>query len=108
MSSSEKDYGDEQLAARLVQIRAGLGLSMEAFAAVLGVSQPTQSRIERAKRLPDALYLRSLREHFRVDINALLTGEAAAIGALQAGMSVQGDHAIQIGSVGGRARVKNR
>ncbi len=81
---------------------------MEAFAAVLGVSQPTQSRIERAKRLPDALYLRSLREHFRVDINALLTGEAAAIGALQAGMSVQGDHAIQIGSVGGRARVKNR
>ncbi len=53
---------------------------MDAFAAQLGVSQPTQSRIERAKRLPDALYLRALHEHFSVDINDLLSGafESAA------------------------------
>ena len=57
-----------------------------------------------------AAALRSLREHFRVDINTLLTGEAAAIGALQGAITQtnKGDHAIQIGSVGGRARVKNR
>jgi len=58
--ASEKDYGDEQLAARILLLRQKAGMSMDAFAAQLGVSQPTQSRIERAKRLPDALYLRAL------------------------------------------------
>ena len=80
MPASEKDYGDEQLAARILLLRQKAGMSMDAFAAQLGVSQPTQSRIERAKRLPDALYLRALHEHFSVDINDLLSGafESAA------------------------------
>lgn len=44
---------------------------------------------------------------------APLAVKAAAIGALQGGalqggMTVTGNHAIQIGSVAGRARVKNR
>lgn len=74
MPTSEKDYGDAQLAAAIVELRKTSGLSMDAFAAKLGVSQPTQSRIERAKRLPDALYLRALRTHFQIDINTLLEG----------------------------------
>lgn len=77
MSGSEQDKGDVQLAALIVQVRKAQGLSMEAFATCLGVSQPTQSRIERAKRLPDALYLRALRTKFQVDINALLEGDAS-------------------------------
>lgn len=72
MPASEKDYGDERIAARILLLRQKSALSMDAFAALLGVSQPTQSRIERAKRLPDALYLRALRERFGIDINALL------------------------------------
>lgn len=78
MSTSEKDYGDAQLAAVIVKLRKGLELSMEAFAEQLGVSQPTQSRIERAKRVPDALYLRALRNRFHIDINALLDSEDSA------------------------------
>lgn len=96
MSSSEKDYGDEQLAARILLIRSGLGLSMEAFAALLGVSQPTQSRIERAKRLPDALYLRRLRERLQVDINELLTGGGEAA-QLHPSVTVNGNHNIVAG-----------
>lgn len=72
-----------QLAACIVQLRQDCGLSMEAFASRLGVSQPTQSRIERAKRLPDALYLRALMEHFHVDINALLLGERNSLAAIK-------------------------
>lgn len=72
---SEKDYGDIQIAERIAEVRRSSGLSADAFAARLGVSQPTQSRIERAKRLPDALYLRALRQQFHVDINALLAGD---------------------------------
>ena len=77
MESSEKDNGDELLAARVLALRESLGMSTRAFAEAVGVSQPTQSRIERAKRMPDALYLRRLRERFQVDINALLLGDAA-------------------------------
>ena len=77
MESSEKDNGDELLAARVLALRESLGMSTRAFAEAVGVSQPTQSRIERAKRMPDALYLRRLRERFQVDLNALLLGEAA-------------------------------
>lgn len=108
MSSSEKDYGDELLAARLLGLRLDLGLSMEAFAAVLGVSQPTQSRIERAKRLPDALYLRRLREHFQVDINALLTGEAVADARGSAALNMaltQSGSGVQVGQTSGPVTV---
>lgn len=75
MESSEKDYGDVRLAARIVELRESRCMSMSAFAEAVGVSQPTQSRIERAKRMPDAMYLLRLREQFWVDINALLTGK---------------------------------
>ena len=77
MEPSEKECGDALLAARIADVRQALGLSMRAFAKEVGVSHPTQSRIERAKRMPDALYLRRLRERFQVDLNALLLGEAA-------------------------------
>lgn len=72
MSASEKDYGDARIAAQILHLRQKTGMSMEAFAARLGISQPTQSRIERVKRTPDAQYLRALHDHFSVDINALL------------------------------------
>jgi DNA-binding XRE family transcriptional regulator len=97
VESSEKDYGDLQLASRILRIRSETGLSMEAFASLMGVSQPTQSRIERAKRLPDALYLRALHERFRVDINKLLMG-------MDDFVQSAGDGGVQInikGNVGG-------
>lgn len=102
--SSEKDYGDAELAQRIQAVRFEKGLSMEAFAAVVGVSQPTQSRIERAKRIPDALYLRALRQHFGVDINALLMGHTGEAVPAPTQISVRGNHnAVAVG--GGTALV---
>lgn len=75
---SEKDYGDVQIAARVITVREESGMSMDAFALILGVSQPTQSRIERAKRMPDAGYLRALRERFGTDLNELVCGPSRA------------------------------
>ena len=83
--SSEKDYGDEQLASSILQIRLETGLSMEAFATLMGVSQPTQSRIERAKRLPDSQYLKAMHERLRVDINVLLTGKEKKVESYHSG-----------------------
>ena len=96
--SSEKNYGDVRLAARIIEVREEAGLSMEAFASLVGVSQPTQSRIERAKRIPDALYLKALHERFRVDINKLLS----SMGTAAEEAENQGQVQINVGgSVGG-------
>lgn len=69
----------ELLAARITALRERLGLSMRAFGHEVGVSQPTQSRIEQATRTPDADYLRCLAERFGVDLNELLGSKPSGI-----------------------------
>ncbi|MGE4244186.1 helix-turn-helix domain-containing protein [Ramlibacter sp.] len=76
--ASEKDYGDIRIAARIVELRLDQGMTMDQFAEAIGISQPTQSRIERAKRMPDAPYLLQLRRIFGVDLNELLEGSETA------------------------------
>lgn len=67
----------ELLAARITALRERLGLSMRAFGHEVGVSHPTQSRIEHATRTPDADYLRCLAERFDVNLNDLLGSKSS-------------------------------
>ena len=76
---THKDGTKTLLASRITVLRKRLGLSMRSFARVVGVSQPTQSRIEGATRTPDADYLRNLAKHFKVDLNELLDSKPSGI-----------------------------
>lgn len=107
--ASEKDYGDEFLAARIVLLRQKSGLSMEAFAEQLEVSQPTQSRIERAKRIPDARYLRALRKKFHADINDLLESMGGASRqATNITQNATGANAVVVATVKGGMKITQK
>lgn len=60
---------------RIKKIREKSGLSTNSFAEVLGISQPTVTRLENEKSLPSAETILAFYEKFQVDPLWLLTGQ---------------------------------
>lgn len=63
------------LGKRLKQFRKTKNLTQQEFADIIRTSQGFLSEIESNKKLPGAEILISLKKHFDIDINWLLTGQ---------------------------------
>lgn len=111
LSAEDKELR-ERIGIAIRQISSASNLKPQDIARIGGVSLAHQYRVESGETTPDAIYLFKVASHLGVPLSRFFEkAESPAMRASVAsssGQSVVGDNAIQIGSVAGKARVKNR
>lgn len=100
-----REFGD-----RVRRTREGLGLKPLEFAAIGGISQAHQYRIEAGERTAEVLYVQRLQQRFGALLVGMLFGESP-VGrppGSSDGISLvnHGTGSVQVGYAGGKVKVK--
>ncbi|WP_204808751.1 helix-turn-helix domain-containing protein [Mycobacterium riyadhense] len=96
-ASSDEEFDQQTLAARLREVREYLGLSQQYVASATGIARPAMSEIERGNRKVDSLELRKLARLYRYPVSYFLgvedpsSGISSALGRVLVDLT-SGDH----------------